>query len=136
MAEIPERTNPVHENDEVAGAPTAGTRSARTTPWPRNRCQPPVDPNTLVRYQPGAIVSRTVLERERDGDGIRLRRGSGSESTARPTRRIQVLDGTALVQFDGTERTIDAGEAIRLPAGVPHAVEAPERMRMLLTMLR
>ena len=36
----------------------------------------------------------------------------------------------------GAEMAVSAGEIVRMPAGVPHALHAPEPARMLLTMLR
>ncbi|WP_218827564.1 cupin domain-containing protein [Rubricoccus marinus] len=48
---------------------------------------------------------------------------------------LVVLHGTAEVAIDGTPHTLASGEAIYLPAAVPHSVYAPEAMRMLLVTL-
>lgn len=47
-----------------------------------------------------------------------------------------MLDGTATVTINGEEYTVEAGETIGMPANEPHAVAAPERFKMLLTMVR
>lgn len=49
---------------------------------------------------------------------------------------VVVLDGTLLVTIGGVPVTASAGEIVRMPAHVPHAVEAAEAVRMLLIMLR
>lgn len=98
----------------------------------------PFDPADLVDYQDGAVVSRTL----EDGDagtltlfafdaGERL-----TEHTAPHDALLQVLDGRATVTVDGDDQDVRAGEAVVLPADVPHAVEADGRFTMLLTLLR
>ena len=98
----------------------------------------PFDPAGLVDYQDGAVVSRTLA----DGDagtltlfafdaGERL-----TEHTAPHDALLQVLDGAATVTVGGDEHDVRAGEAVVLPADVPHAVVADERFVMLLTLLR
>jgi quercetin dioxygenase-like cupin family protein len=92
----------------------------------------------LLAYQEGAIVSRTLLDEESatltvfavdEGQTI-------SEHTAPHEALLQVLDGTATVTINDEEYTVEAGEAIGMPANEPHAVAAPEQFKMLLTMVR
>lgn len=47
-----------------------------------------------------------------------------------------VLDGALLVAIGGGPVRATPGTIVRLPAGVPHALVAPEGARMLLVMLR
>jgi quercetin dioxygenase-like cupin family protein len=47
-----------------------------------------------------------------------------------------VLDGRLRLTIGGTEVMAAAGTIVRMPAHVPHAVDAIEPSRMLLTMLR
>lgn len=49
---------------------------------------------------------------------------------------VLVLDGLLTLTIGGTAVTGTPGTVIRMPAGVPHGVEAPEPARMLLIMLR
>jgi len=92
----------------------------------------------LIDYQDGAIVSRTLVDREAatltvfacdEGQTI-------SEHTAPHEALLQVLDGTAKVTIDGTDYELQAGESIVFPADTPHAVAAVDRFKMLLTMVR
>jgi quercetin dioxygenase-like cupin family protein len=97
-----------------------------------------LDTADLLAYQEAAIVSRTLLDRESAtltvfavGEGQTI-----SEHTAPHEALLQVLDGTATVTINGEEYTVEAGETIGMPANEPHAVAAPERFKMLLTMVR
>jgi quercetin dioxygenase-like cupin family protein len=59
-----------------------------------------------------------------------------SEHTAPFDALVVALDGTLSLTIDG--RPVDAvpGTIVRMPANVPHAVDATTRARMLLIMLR
>ena len=49
---------------------------------------------------------------------------------------VLVLEGTLALTIGGTAVRATPGTLVRMPADVPHAVEAPEAARMLLIMLR
>lgn len=59
-----------------------------------------------------------------------------AEHTAPFDALVMVLDGRLLLTIGGVEVTASPGTVVRMPAGVPHALEAPEPSRMLLTMLK
>jgi quercetin dioxygenase-like cupin family protein len=92
----------------------------------------------LAAYQPGAVVSRTLLKRA--GGTITLfafDAGQGlSEHTAPFDALVQVLDGEAEVTIAGTPLRVSAGQMVLMPANQPHALSAPVRFKMLLTMVR
>jgi quercetin dioxygenase-like cupin family protein len=92
----------------------------------------------LVEVAEGAIVSRVLASS--GGGNVTLfafDRGQGlSEHTAPFDALVQVVDGRLDVKIGGTKVTVGAGEIVRMPANVPHALDAPEPARMLLTMLR
>lgn len=92
----------------------------------------------MVDYQDGAIVSRTLLDKKAgtvtlfafdEGQGL-------SEHTAPFDALVHVFDGKALVTISGKETVVGAGELIVMPANQPHALQAGERFKMLLTMIR
>lgn len=92
----------------------------------------------LVEVAEGAIVSR-VLARTGGGNVtlFAFDRGQGlSEHTAPFDALVLVVDGALDLSIGGVGVHARAGEIVRMPAGVPHALHAPERSRMLLTMLR
>jgi quercetin dioxygenase-like cupin family protein len=59
-----------------------------------------------------------------------------SEHTAPFDALVQVLDGEAEIIIAGERHRLSRGDMIIMPAGKPHAVKAPARFKMLLTMIR
>ncbi len=98
----------------------------------------PVAPLTLAGYQEGAVVSRILLKR--DGGTVTLfafdEGQSLSEHTAPFDAVAHVLEGEALITIAGTPLMVRTGEMVLMPANQPHAVSAPSRFKMLLTMIR
>lgn len=92
----------------------------------------------LVEYAEGSVVSRTVLDKPTGTVTLfAFDAGQGlSEHTAPFDAMVQVLAGTAAVTIGGAEQVVAAGQAVLMPADVPHAVRADERFKMLLTMIR
>ena len=59
-----------------------------------------------------------------------------AEHTAPYDALVMVLAGRLLLTIGGVEVVATPGTVVRMPAGVPHALEAPEPSRMLLNMLK
>lgn len=92
----------------------------------------------LVNYQKGSVVSRTIIDKK-TGTVTLFAFAAGqalSEHTAPFDALVQVLDGKARITLSGTPFELTAGEAIIMPANVPHAVTAVGDFKMLLTMIR
>ena len=47
-----------------------------------------------------------------------------------------ILEGTAQITIDGVAHTLNAGEAIIMPAGIPHAVQAVTAFKMYLVVVK
>ncbi len=92
----------------------------------------------LVSYQPGAVVSRTVIDK--DAGTVTLfafDTGQGlSEHTAPFDALVQVIDGVADITIAGSVHTVKEGEIIIMPANKPHSLKAKPRFKMLLVMIR
>ncbi|MCG8348704.1 MAG: cupin domain-containing protein [Chloroflexales bacterium] len=97
-----------------------------------------VNLSDLVEYQPGQAVSRTVAQNSRVSVTLfAFTAGEGlSTHTASGDALVHVLDGQALITIDKEEMTIPAGQAVVLPANIPHAVAAPENFKMLLVIIK
>jgi quercetin dioxygenase-like cupin family protein/SAM-dependent methyltransferase len=98
----------------------------------------PVALDSLVSYEPGSIVSNAV-HKDAVGTIMALAFDAGqsrSEHTAPFEAFIQVLDGEAEVRIGSVPHTVAAGQLLRLPANVPHALRAVQRFKALATMLR
>jgi quercetin dioxygenase-like cupin family protein len=97
-----------------------------------------VDVAGLIDYQPGSIVSREVVKR---GVGtvtvFAFDSGQGlSEHTAPFDALVFVLDGTAEITIDGSPHGVGPGEMLIMPANRPHALNAREKFKMMLVMIR
>jgi quercetin dioxygenase-like cupin family protein len=96
-----------------------------------------VDLAGLVAYQPGQIVSRTLVQNKAVSITL-FAFDSGEEiSTHESTgdALVYVLDGTAQLTIGGTAHTATTGQAVVMPATIPHAVYAPEKLKMLLVVV-
>jgi quercetin dioxygenase-like cupin family protein len=92
----------------------------------------------LVAYQAGAVVSRELIKKKSGTVTVfAFDQGQGlSEHTAPFDALVQILDGVAEITIGGTPHRVGAGELIVMPAGVPHALKAVERVKMMLVMIR
>ena len=93
---------------------------------------------SLVDYQPGGIVSRTLVKKS-TGNVTLFAFDEGqelSEHTAPFDAMVQVIDGEVELTIGSETTRLAAGEVIVMPANVPHAVRALGRFKMLLTMIR
>lgn len=92
----------------------------------------------LLDYQEGAIVSRTLVNKESVTITVfSFDAGQAlSEHTAPHNAILQVIDGNASVTIEDETYEMTMGETIVLPADIPHAVHAPENFKMFLTMVR
>lgn len=97
-----------------------------------------LDLGGMIDYAEGAVVSRTLLDRKNGtitlfafDAGQRL-----SEHTSPYDATICVLDGAATLTIGGAKVPAQAGRMVIMPANVPHDVQADERFKMLLIMIR
>jgi quercetin dioxygenase-like cupin family protein len=94
--------------------------------------------NDLVQYQDGTVASRMIVFKKTGtitlfafdaGEGL-------SEHSAPFDAVLTVTDGEAEVSIAGTPFVVKTGEIIILPANIPHGVQARQRFKMTLTMIR
>jgi quercetin dioxygenase-like cupin family protein len=92
----------------------------------------------LIEYANDSIVSKTLLDKSVStitlfafDKGQKL-----SEHTSPYDAVVQILDGKAQVRIKDETHELSEGQLIIMPANIPHAVNAGERFKMLLTMIR
>lgn len=92
----------------------------------------------LVDYQPGQVISRTIAQMPSVSITLfALYKGEGiSTHTTAGDAMVQVLEGGAEITIGEKVVTVRAGETVIMPADVPHALEAPESFKMLLTVVK
>lgn len=92
----------------------------------------------FVDYAAGSVVSKTLLKKEIGNLTLfAFDAGQGlSEHSAPFDAVVQILDGSAEITIGTETQTVKAGEMLVMPADIPHALQAQERFKMLLTMIR
>jgi len=91
-----------------------------------------------VEYSPEGIVSKRVLQKSTGNVSLfAFDQGQAlSEHSAPFDAMVQVLEGKAEITIDKKPFILDAGQTIIMPANIPHSVNAVERFKMLLTMIK
>jgi len=92
----------------------------------------------LLNYQQGAIVSKTLVEKE-TGTVTLFAFDQGqalSEHTAPFDAMVQVLDGRTEIRIAGVPHLVGEGEMLVMPGHQSHALTALTPFKMLLTMIR
>jgi len=94
--------------------------------------------NELAEFSTEGITSKKVIQKETGSVTLfAFDKGQGlSEHTAPFDALVQVIEGKARITIDGKPFDLETGDSIIMPANIPHAVDAVERFRMLLTMIR
>lgn len=92
----------------------------------------------LVAYQEGSVVSRTIIDKSAGtvtvfafDAGQRL-----STHSAPYDALVEVADGKGIITIEGVEHELSSGQQIIMPAGKPHSVDARERFKMVLIMIK
>ena len=92
----------------------------------------------LVDYQSGAVVIRTIIER--NAGSVTLfsfdKEQGLSEHTAPFDALVYIIDGEADIIISGQSIRMKAGEVVIMPANKPHALKAIEKFKMMLVMIK
>lgn len=90
-----------------------------------------------VQYLDGQIVSKTLAQSEHHSMTL-FAFDKGEEISSHDSEgdaMVLALDGKGKITVGGAEHILSEGEAIVMPAQVPHAVFAAERFKMLLIVI-
>jgi quercetin dioxygenase-like cupin family protein len=91
-----------------------------------------------VEYSAEGIVSKRVIQKEK-GNVTLFAFDKGqklSEHSAPFDAMVQVLEGKAEILINRLPFELTAGQSIIMPANIPHAVNAVEKFKMLLIMIK
>lgn len=97
-----------------------------------------LDLNAAVTYTDHGIASR-IVAKTAGGNLTLFAFDAGQELTEHVSpfeAFVQVLEGELTLTIGGTPVAAVPGSIVRMPAHVPHAVQAPQRSKMMLVMLR
>jgi quercetin dioxygenase-like cupin family protein len=98
----------------------------------------PVDIESMVDYETGRVVSRTLASNEAVGITVfAFDKGEGVSAHSAPgDAMVQMLDGEALVNVGGKEIVATRGQVVVMPADVPHSLHAVTPFKMILTVVK
>ena len=98
----------------------------------------PIPLASAIQYQEGSVVSKELLRKTAGTVTLfAFDAGQGlSEHIAPFDALAQIIDGSAEIRVGDETVTVRAGELLRLPAGIPHTLDAREHFMLLLTMVR
>ncbi len=92
----------------------------------------------LVDYQDGSVVSRTLISA--DTGTVTLfsfdKEQSLSEHTAPFDALVYIIEGQAQINISGQPYQLSQGQIIIMPANKPHSLQATERFKMALVMIK
>ena len=97
-----------------------------------------LDLGSLLDYQEGSVVSRMLINKKigtvtmfsfDKGEGL-------SEHTAPFDALVYVFDGKAEIIISKKSYILEKGQMITMPANEPHALNALERFKMMLIMVK
>jgi quercetin dioxygenase-like cupin family protein len=91
-----------------------------------------------VDYSSEGIISKRVIDRPVGTVTLfSFDRGQRLSTHSAPyDAMLQVIEGRAEVIINEVQFSLATGETIIMPAGIPHAVNALEKFKMVLTMIK
>jgi quercetin dioxygenase-like cupin family protein len=94
--------------------------------------------NELIEYSGDSVVSKTLIDKTTGTITLFAfdKNQSLSEHTTPYDAVVQVLDGQGVFVIGGKSVTAKSGQIMIMPADVPHSVNAVERFKMMLIMIR
>ena len=92
----------------------------------------------LVEYAADSVVSKTIIDKSVGTVTLfAFDAGQGlSEHQTPYDALVQIVDGSAILIIGGKDVNASAGQIVVMPANVPHAVQAKERFKMILIMIK
>ena len=90
-----------------------------------------------ISYQDGQVVSKTLAQNSAVSITL-FSFAKGEEISTHDSEgdaMVTVLEGTGEFTVGGIKHQVKAGEALVMPAKIPHAVYAVEAFKMLLTVV-
>ena len=92
----------------------------------------------LVDYVPGSVVSKTLAKKPSGTITLfAFDAGQGlSEHQTPHDAFVQIVDGVGTLRIGGKDVVAKTGDVVLMPGNIPHAVQAIQRFKMLLVMIR
>jgi len=97
-----------------------------------------LDLDKITEYQDGAVVSKTILTKKAGNISMfAFDKGEGlTEHTSPFDAFVQIIQGKAEIKINGEPYIANEGQIIIMPANQPHSLQAIDRFKMMLVMIR
>lgn len=91
-----------------------------------------------IAYADKAVVSKHILKKQTGNISLfAFDKGEGlSEHTTPFDALVMVVDGKVDITIGETIHLLETGDSIIMPANTPHALNAVEKFKMVLTMIK
>jgi len=92
----------------------------------------------IIEYEPHSVVSKTIINKATGHVSV-MSFDSGEallEKTTPFDTFLQIIDGKAEIIIDGISNLLATGEGIIIPAHTPNKINANERFKMILTVIK
>jgi len=91
-----------------------------------------------IDYQTNSIVSKQIIKKSNGNVTLFAfdKDESLSEHTSPYEALVQILEGKMVVTIGGQQHSLVEGDFILLPPNISHALNAKEKTKLLLTMIK
>lgn len=91
-----------------------------------------------IGYALQSVISKTIIKRDTGNVTLfAFAKGEGlSEHAASFDALVFIVEGKAQITIGGVPHDMQTGEAIIMPANIPHAVQALDDFKMMLVMIK
>ncbi len=92
----------------------------------------------LIEYEHNEVVSKSILKKATGSiEAMSFDTGEGLNAATSPfDTYLQVIDGSAVIEVDGTSSKLEIGQGILIPANASSHVEPNGRFKLLLTVIK
>jgi len=93
---------------------------------------------SAIAYGDQATVSKMILKKQTGNITLfAFDKGQSlSEHSAPFDAYVQIIEGEGIIIIDKKEHRLEEGEFIVMPANIPHSVQARDKFKMMLVMIK
>jgi quercetin dioxygenase-like cupin family protein len=92
----------------------------------------------IIEYKPHSVISKTILKKITGNVSV-VSFDGGEEWVERTTpfdTFVQIIEGKAVIVIDKISHLLNTGQSIIMPAHIPNKINAKERFKMILTVIK
>lgn len=92
----------------------------------------------LIEYEHDSVVSKSIMKKASGTiNALSFATGEGlNEQTSPFDTYAQIIDGSAIIEVDGKESTLQTGEGILIPAHKRSHIKPNGRFKLILTIIK